>query len=82
MPYYEYRCGANGQTLEVRHGMEERLATWGELAGRAGLEVGDTPGDAPIERLLSTPVPLTGSGAASGARLQGCGSRCACVPND
>jgi hypothetical protein len=78
MPYYEYRCTSNGQTLEVRHGMEERLATWGELALRAGAELGDTPSDAPVERLMSAPVPLTGGSAEQG--FQGCGSGCACVP--
>jgi hypothetical protein len=28
MPYYEYRCPANGRIVEVRHGMEERLGSW------------------------------------------------------
>ena len=55
MPYYEYRCVSNGRTLEVRHGMHERLATWGELAQRAGTELGTTPANAPIERLMSVP---------------------------
>jgi hypothetical protein len=78
MPYYEYRCASNGRTLEVRHSMSERLSTWGEVAERVGMEAGDTPADAPVERLLSTPVPLTGSGQDTG--FQGCGSGCACVP--
>lgn len=78
MPYYEYHCGSNGQTLEVRHSMSERLETWGELADRAGTEVGDTPMDAPVERILSAPVPITGAGGE--ADFQGCGSGCACVP--
>jgi hypothetical protein len=80
MPYYEYRCGANGQTLEVRHAMATRLETWGELSEAAGTDPGDTPSDAPVERLMSAPVPLTGSSAgpvegASG----GCGAGCACA---
>jgi len=79
MPYYEYRCAANGQTLEVRHGMNERLDTWGELARGAGAELGDTPATAPVERLLSPSVPLTGS-SSSGSDFQGCGQGCACVP--
>lgn len=79
MPYYEYRCASNGRTLEVRHGMDERLATWGELALRSGADPGDTPAHAPVERLISAPVPLTGSGGGDAA-LQGCGSGCACVP--
>jgi len=82
MPYYEYRCGANGRTLEVRHGMEERLETWGELAGRVGTDPGDTPLDTPVERLMSAPVPLTTTGSGpSSAGFQGCGAGCACVPD-
>ncbi|MGD2044762.1 MAG: zinc ribbon domain-containing protein [Gemmatimonadota bacterium] len=80
MPYYEYRCGANGRTLEVRHGMAERLETWGDLAARAGVDSGDTPPDTPVERLLSAPVPLTSSSSDSGPDFPGCGAGCACVP--
>jgi hypothetical protein len=79
MPYYEYRCASNGNTLEVRHGMDERLSTWGELARRAGADPGDTPADAPIERLMSAPVPLAGSGGGDES-FQGCGTGCGCVP--
>ena len=78
MPYYEYHCASNGRTVEVRHSMSERLATWGEVARATGLDAGDTPSDAPVERLMSTPVPLTGSDAGPG--FQGCGSGCACAP--
>ena len=78
MPYYEYRCEANGLTLEVRHGMNEELDTWGAVAERAGAEVGDTPTDAPVERLLSAPVSLSSSGAAPA--FQGCGTGCGCGP--
>lgn len=81
MPYYEYRCASNGRTLEVRHGMDERLTTWGELARRARAETGETPADAPVERLLSAPVPLAGSGRGQQQPgFQGCGGGCACVP--
>jgi hypothetical protein len=80
MPYYEYRCPANGHIVEVRHPMDERLATWGEVAGRAGVALAGTPADAPVERLLSAPVPATG-GAPGGARDvgAGCGPGCACA---
>ena len=57
MPYYEYRCETNKQTVEVRHSMDERLQTWGELAERAGVDAGTTPADAPVDKLLSAPVP-------------------------
>jgi len=82
MPYYEYRCGTNGRTLEVRHGMEERLQTWGELTGRAGMDPGDTSLEEPVERLLSAPVPLTRGGPSPESGFQGCGSGCACVPTN
>ena len=78
MPYYEYRCATNGQTLEVRHGMDEHLETWGDLVASAGVDVGTTPADTPVDKLLSAPIPLTGSGGDSD--FQGCGSGCACVP--
>ncbi len=78
MPYYEYRCPSNGRTLEVRHGMEERLVTWGELARSAGADPGDTPAESPVERLMSVPAPSPGSGQEPA--FQGCGSGCACVP--
>jgi hypothetical protein len=77
MPYYEYRCGSNGRTLEVRHAMAERLETWGELAERAGVEPGSTPANVPVERLMSAPVPLTGSGKEPA--FAGCGGACACA---
>lgn len=77
MPYYEYRCAANGRTVEVRHAMDERLETWAEVASRAEVEMGSTPANAPVERLLSAPVPLTGSGHEPA--FQGCGQGCACA---
>jgi len=77
MPYYEYYCNTNEQTIEVRHGMNERLETWGELAERADVDTGTTPADTPIDKLLSAPIPLTGSSRDTG--FQGCGSGCACA---
>ena len=79
MPYYEYRCGANGRTLEVRHPMSDRLGTWEELARAAGVDLGSTAPDAPVERLMSAPVPMTTSGEAPD--VTGCGPACACVPS-
>ena len=81
MPYYEYQCVANGRTLEVRHGMSERLTTWGELAQHADADVGETPKDAPIERLMSAPAPVTSSSSGDPG-FQGCGSGCACAPQN
>jgi len=77
MPWYEYRCSANGTTLEVRHGMGDRVETWGELAARAGVPLGTTAPDEPVERLLSAPVPFAGADEAPG-----CGAGCACRPHN
>jgi predicted nucleic acid-binding Zn ribbon protein len=52
MPVYEYLCPANGQTVEVVHPMTAEIKTWGKLCEAAGLELGETPSDAPVERLL------------------------------
>jgi hypothetical protein len=82
MPYYEYRCPTNGRTVEVRHGMGERLTTWAELAAAAGVDAGGTPGDAAVERLMSVAAVATGSGAATGsgpAPTGGCGAGCGCA---
>ncbi len=77
MPYYEYQCATNGEIVEVRHGMSERLTTWGQLVDRAAVDPGDTPKDAPIQRIMSTTVAVT---ATSGqANFQGCGTGCACA---
>jgi hypothetical protein len=83
MPYYEYHCASNGRTIEVRHGMNEVLSTWGQVAERAGAAldgatVQATPADAPVERLMSVPAPLTSEGGTPA--FQGCGSGCACAP--
>jgi predicted nucleic acid-binding Zn ribbon protein len=80
MPYYEYRCDANGKTIEVRHGMNEQLKTWGEVVARAGQDAAGTPVESSVERLMSASVPLTGSGSEAG--FGGCGSSCACVPQN
>ena len=77
MPYYEYHCRGNGRTVEVRHGMSEAVQTWGELCERAGMDVDTTPVDAPVERLISVPVPAPGGSKEAG--FQGCGVGCACA---
>ena len=55
MPRYDYSCEANGFIVEVRHGVDERLSTWAELCERAGLPPGDTPPDAPVEKVIYAP---------------------------
>lgn len=84
MPYYEYRCAVNGRTVEVRHAMSDRMETWGEVAAAAGIERGETPADAPVERLMSMASlghSEHGSSAASdsGPGFGGCGPGCACA---
>ncbi len=34
MPTYDYYCSQNKQTVNVQHGMKEKLANWGELCER------------------------------------------------
>jgi predicted nucleic acid-binding Zn ribbon protein len=74
MPSYDYQCPGNGRVVEVRHGINERLATWGEVCDRAGIDAGDTAADAPVKRLISgggivssgalaNPEPTCGAGA-------------------
>jgi len=53
MPSYDYRCVTNGCVVEVKHGMSDKLKTWGEVCSHAGIEVGNTPTDAPVERLIT-----------------------------
>jgi predicted nucleic acid-binding Zn ribbon protein len=62
MPIYEYHCPANDRTIEVVHGMTEKLETWGALCAAAGQPVCDTPADAPVERLLFAPGLCTPAG--------------------
>ena len=77
MALYDYYCEANDRTVEVRHGMSETVQTWGELCEVAGLERGDTPADAPLRRLMSAPVPLTGGSTGSNSG-PACGTSCGC----
>ena len=53
MPTYDYRCAVNNRTVEVKHRMSEQVKTWGELCALAGIEAGDTPANAPVEKLAT-----------------------------
>jgi hypothetical protein len=53
MPTYDYHCDTNGQTIEVKHSMSEVLNSWGELCEQAGIDLGDTPANTPVRRLIS-----------------------------
>lgn len=53
MPTYDYYCSTNDRTLEIRHGMDETITSWGELCTRAQIEPGETPSDSPVQRLIT-----------------------------
>ena len=59
MPTYRYHCPSNDQTLEIRHGMRERVETWGELCQRLLRPLGTTSPEAPVKRLLDGGILLT-----------------------
>jgi len=53
MPSYDYLCEANGRVVEVKHRMSDKLSSWGQVCEKAGIEVGNTPADAPVQRLAT-----------------------------
>lgn len=53
MPTYDYRCEANGQIYEVRHGMNEKISTWEELCDRLGLDKGGLDGGSTVTKLAT-----------------------------
>jgi len=55
MPLYDYFCPSNNQKLEVSHGMNVEVLTWGQLCEIAKCEPGETPENAIVHRLLSAP---------------------------
>jgi len=64
---YDYICEANGQTLEVNHGISTKIKTWGELCSVLSISPGDTPEDAPVRRLLGLTMVLTSKQVDSGS---------------
>jgi hypothetical protein len=61
MPTYDYFCETNGRKIEVSHKMAELITTWEELAGRAGIDPGDTPPDAPVKKLITSAAVVSSS---------------------
>ena len=53
MATYDYHCMENGQVIEVKHSMNEKLTTWGEVCANAGKDLGNTSADTPVERLIT-----------------------------
>jgi hypothetical protein len=78
MPTYDYRCESNGRVVEVSHRMSEKLATWGELCERAHLDCGDTPADAPVQRLATGGNVITSNSLGSGTAPPACGTGGCC----
>ena len=58
MPLYDYQCPANGVRIEIHHAMSKTISTWGQLCGLSGHEPGDTPADAPVEKMVGAGNPF------------------------
>jgi len=54
MPSYDYHCEENGQTIEVVHGIDTRLQTWGEVCYVAQMPPGQTDPMAPVKKVFKT----------------------------
>ena len=78
MPLYDYHCPANARTVEVRHGMNEVLSNWGELAAAARIDPGDTPPEAEVRRLIHGGSLLLGNSRGEAGPPATCGPRCGC----
>ncbi|MGL5081035.1 MAG: FmdB family zinc ribbon protein [Microcoleaceae cyanobacterium] len=56
MPFYDYYCPSNNHTLEIMHSIDRDVQTWGEVCQLAQCDLGDTPANAPVRRLLNAPT--------------------------
>lgn len=56
MPLYDYYCSANGLTIEVKHGADVVLETWGEVCYASQTPMGETDFMAPVRKVLSAPA--------------------------
>ncbi|MEL7038301.1 MAG: zinc ribbon domain-containing protein [Cyanobacteria bacterium J06592_8] len=56
MPLYDYFCPSNNRKVEVMHSIDKEVKTWGEVCQLAQCEMGETPADAPVRRVLSAPM--------------------------
>lgn len=57
MPSYDYFCEDNDQTIEVIHGINDKLKTWGEVCFASQTPLGDTDMLAPV-RLVIRPIAI------------------------
>lgn len=62
MPLYDYFCSSNNQTVEVMHGINDLVETWGELCRLAKCHPGLTLEDAPVNRLIRAPGVIVPTG--------------------
>ncbi len=58
MPLYDYQCPANEIQIEIHHSMSTTISTWGQLCELSGHALGDTPADAPVEKMIGTGNPF------------------------
>ncbi len=72
MPTYDYHCDQNSRTVSIQHSMKETIRTWGELCQRAGVETGETPVDATVERIISGGIALPIASPAASLPMAGC----------
>jgi len=69
MPTYDYLCPENGKTVEISHRMAETLTTWGDLCERTGIELGDTPADSPIRKVITGGAAILGGSSRDSATM-------------
>lgn len=55
MPTYVYQCSDNGARVEVLHGINDTVKTWGELCALVGCDLGDTPAEASVAKAITAP---------------------------
>ena len=67
MPTYDYRCETNNQVVEVNHRMSDLITTWGDLCKQADIAPGDTPSNAPVNKLATGGNFVSHSNLGSGA---------------
>lgn len=53
MSRYDYYCDANGQTIEVVHGISQQVSSWGELCILANLDKGETDEESPVRKIIT-----------------------------
>jgi predicted nucleic acid-binding Zn ribbon protein len=53
MPTYDYHCAENNRVVEVKHSINEKLTTWGQVCANTGMDLGSTSADTPVQRLIT-----------------------------